>query len=188
MCWVLMWVLLLGGVLSRLWKGVWVGSSNSTLQSTSNVHTHGPHPHITHYPHTHPKLRVSAGLVDPRGSWVYIHVQGSTSLKIHIVHSPRPNQGDELVVLVGPRRRSTIHNPRDREMGTNPSLHLLQQRSHPGGRKRVLQVSSCVAVGDLPGMVLGGGWVEWKEEIKIKEVFIGWAERGRAPPKRTLQK
>ena len=46
----------------------------------------------------------------------------------------------------------------------------------------------CVAVGDLPGMVLGGGWVEWEEEIRIKEVFIGWAGRGRALPKRALQR
>ena len=23
-------------------------------------------------------------------------------------------------------------------------------------------------------MVLGGGWVEWEREIRIKEVFIGW--------------
>ena len=46
----------------------------------------------------------------------------------------------------------------------------------------------CVAVGDLPGMVLGGGWVEWKEEIRIKEVFIEWVGQGRAPPKRTFTK
>ena len=78
LCWVLIWVLLLGGVLSRLWEGVWVGSSNSTPQSTSNVHTHSPHPHHTLSTHT-PKIK---SLCRACGSlWVYIHIQGFTSSK-----------------------------------------------------------------------------------------------------------
>ena len=37
-------------------------------------------------------------------------------------------------------------------------------------------------------VVLGGGWVVWEREIRIKEVFIGWVGQGRALPNRTLQR
>ena len=30
--------------------------------------------------------------------------------------------------------------------------------------------------------------MEWKEKIRIKEVFIGWVGRGRAPPKKNVTK
>ena len=55
-----------------------VGGSSSTLQSTSNVHTHVPHPHHTLSTHT-PKIKSLCGACG--SSWVHIHVQGSTSSK-----------------------------------------------------------------------------------------------------------
>ena len=133
LCWVLMWVLLLGGVLSRLWEGVWVGSSISTLQSTSNVYTHSSHLHHTLSTHT-PKIK---SLYKACGSlWVHIHVQWLTSHKIHIIHSPRPNQGDGLVVLVGPRR-GWVHHPQStgRWAPTHPSTSSNKGHTQGDGKE-----------------------------------------------------
>ena len=46
-----------------------------------------------------------------------------------------------------------------------------------------LRRKTTVAMSDLSGMVLGGGWVEWEEEIRIKEVFIGGSGKEEPRPK-----
>ena len=74
---------------------------------------------------------------------------------------------------------STIH----RKMGTSSSLHLLQQRADSGGQKKGPAGVAMYCSGRPSRMVLGGGWVEWKREIRIKEVFIGWVEEEEPCPK-----
>ena len=111
--------------------------SNPHPTSTRTVYIH-----ITHYPHTHPKLRVSAGLVDPRGSMSMSNGRPSNKSTSSTVHVQTRAMGWWLwwVHNVDGSTIRKIH----RKMSTNPSLHLLQQRAHPGGQKRVLQgVARC---------------------------------------------
>jgi len=116
------------------------------------------HIHITHYPHTHPKLRVSAGLVDPRGSTSTSkdpppknphHPQstskpgrrtggagGSTTWIHHPIHSKSTGQGD----------------------GHQPIPPPPPTKATPRGRKIVLQVvTRCCDARPSWVVVLGGG-------------------------------
>jgi len=184
LCWVLMWVLLLGGVLSRLWEGVWVGSSNSTPQSTSNVHTHSPHPHHTLSTHT-PKIKSLCRVV---ALWVHIHVQESTSSKstsstVHV----QTRAMSWWCWWVHDVDGSTIYNSQKDGHQPIPPPPPTKGRSR-GIEKGSCRVLPCVAVGNLPGWCWVVGWVEWVREIRIKEVFIGWVGWERALPKRTLQR
>ena len=158
------------------------GGVGGVLLIHTPIHIQRPHAlstsTIIHYPHTHPKLRVSAGLVDPRGST-------STSNDPPPKNPHRPQSTSKPGRRTGGVGGSTmwIHhpqstaNPQDREMGTNPSLHLLQQRPHPGDENLSCRCTPYVVMHDLPGWWC---WVvgEWSGRWGWLKRYLlgGWGE------------
>ena len=158
------------------------GGSSSTLQSTSNVHTHVPHPHHTLSIHT-PKIKSLCGA---RGSsWVHIHVQGSTSSKNphHPQFTSKPGR------RTGGAGGSTtwIHHPIHSKStgqgdGHQPIPPPPPTKGTPRGRKRVLQVSPDVVKHDLPGWCVGW-WVSGVGDgDNLRRCLLGgWGEEEPRP-------
>ena len=139
-----------------------MGSSNSNLHP---MFTHMVHIYITHYLHTHPKLKVSVGLVDPGGSTSTS--KGPPPQNPH--HPQSTSKPGQWVVGLDPQCRWIYHPQSTRKWAPAHPSTFSNKEPDSGGKKTVLQGIAMCHGGRPSWMVLGG-----------------WGER--APPKRTLQR